>query len=318
MRIQKTLEIRRSEPRPRRARAAARRLTATLIAVAFAFAQAPSLATAADLDAGPPKATHRPSRVAAQDTSEQALAHKAMGQVELAALALSTGLPEAASEQIQKAEALVAQLEREAPALNPTRHFKYGKISYSEKDRPADYYVPLFDDVFLVSDYKEALHALEGPDREVTDARVVEVALSARLRDVQKALVSAEASIAARQYAVAAHALGRVFEGAIRDERFDVEPIWTVHDNLALAQNLIREQHYDGARFALQHARDGLEELGQGDSDATSKAGFKRMNDEVAKLETELRSQDPTIAARTESMFSSWRRSVSGWFSTLT
>lgn len=313
MSIQEPVETRALEHSPRRAEAAARKLSAALIVLGIGFA--PLLASAAESGKGKPKPVSKPSPIEAQERSEQTLAHKMMGHINLASVALSTGLPDAASEHIQKAGKLAAQLEREAPAVSTSRHFKYGKISYSEKAQTMNYYVPVFDDVFLVSDYKETLHAFRNADLEVTDAGVVEVTLSADLRDVKKALAEAQAKIAAKQYVEAKRALGGVFKDAIREERIVDEPIWTVHDNLALAQNLIREQHYDAARFALQRARKGLEKLEQRNSDEKVKAEFKQMNDEVAKLDADLLSQDPTISERAEAIFSSWRRSMSSWFS---
>lgn len=286
-------------------------LAGALIVIASVLA--PVLASAKE--AAGAKAAGKSPTVEAQDSAERTLAHKMMGHVNLASVALETGLPEAASEHIQKAEKLAVQLEREAPTVVSQRHFKYGKLSYSVNDRVTDYYVPIVDDVFLVSDYEETFHAFENADRDATDAGIVEVTISADLREVKKALVEAKAKIAAKKFGEANTALRDIFKHSIREERIIDEPIWAVHDNLVLAQNLIREKHYDGARFALQHARTNLGKLEKGKSDEKTKAEFKKMSGEIENLEADLRTQDPTLSQRADAIFSSWRRSVTGWFS---
>jgi hypothetical protein len=248
-----------------------------------------------------------------QREQDRMLVHKMMGQINLAAVALDTKLPEAARANLDRASALAAQLEGTAPEVQSKTQLKYGKVSYNFENQAKNYYVPIVDDLFLLSDYKSTFHAWKSrSDIDETDAGVVLVTVSADLREIQKALDDAKTKLDAKEFAAAGAALNSIYADAIVDEVAVTDPLWAVHDNLALAQNLIREEHYKAARFALQHARKELAKLEKQRPEDTG--SIQQLDASIAKVEGELRQKDPSLTQRIDGTVASWMTTVRSWF----
>lgn len=253
--------------------------------------------------------------IAAQRAEMQTLAHKMMGHITLAAVALDLGLTEEARTHVETADGLAAQLAREAPGLRTETQLDYGKISYAVGGRSKDYYVPIMDDLFLLSDYDTTFHVWKDrTDVEETDAGVGRITIDADVREVQKALGRARAQIDAGQSAAAADSLAGIFRDAVVEETVIGEPLWAVHDNLALARNLVREGQYGAARYALGHARKSLALLEKQPASDQASASFEKMDHEIGVLEGELASKDPSLAARADARLYTWMNTVRSWF----
>jgi uncharacterized FlaG/YvyC family protein len=256
------------------------------------------------------------AKLTAQREATRALAHKMMGHINLASVALDTRLPEAAQDHVKKAESLAAQLRNSAPEVQEQMQFKYGKVSYTVDDQSKNYYVPVVDDLFLLSEYKNTFHTWkESADIDETDAGVVWLTLSIDIREAEKALQDAEAKIEAKDYKGASDVLAQIFKDALVDEVVFTDPIWAVHDNLALAKNLIDEEHYDGARYALEHARKELGKLEKDHAGQKGSESFKKMSDQIAELQGELKKKDPSVSERVHARFAGWTNTVESWFS---
>lgn len=254
------------------------------------------------------------AKLAAQRESAHNLAHKMMGHVNLASVALDTRLPKAAQEHVKKAESLAARLASSAPELRAQMQYKFGKVSYTVDDESKDYYVPVVDDVFLLSDYKTTFHVWkDNPDIKETDAGVVWLGLSMDIRQVQKALKDAETKIVAKDYEGASQALTQIFKDAIVDEVVFGDPILAVYDDLALAKNLIGEGHYDAARHALQNARESLGKAEKKSSDEKQSASIEKMSEQIAKFEKELEQKDPSLTEQVSARLSGWMSTVESW-----
>jgi hypothetical protein len=249
----------------------------------------------------------------AQREQERTLVHKMMGHINLAAVALDTSLPDAAREHLERASALAAQIDEVAPQLQSKTQFKYGKVSYEFEDHAKNYYVPIIDDLFLLSDYKSTFHAWKSrTDIDETDAGVVLVTVRADIREIEKGLQEAEKKLDAKEFAAAGEALNDIYEDAIVDETEITDPLWAVHDNLALAQNLLREENYDSARFALRHARKELGKLKKERPADTE--SIQKLDASIAKVEGELEQKDPSLTQRIDRTVASWMTTVRSWF----
>lgn len=256
------------------------------------------------------------AKLTAQREVTRALAHKMMGHINLASVALDTRLPEAAQDHVKKAESLAAQLRNSAPEVREQMQFKYGKVSYTVDDQAKSYYVPVVDDLFLLSEYKNTFHIWkESADIDETDAGVVWLTLSIDIREAEKALQDAESKIEAKDYKGASDVLAQIFKDALVDEVVFTDPIWAVHDNLALAKNLIDEEHYSGARYALEHAREDLGKLEKDRAGQKESESFKKMSDQIAELQNELEKKDPSVSERVHTTFAGWTNTVESWFS---
>lgn len=255
------------------------------------------------------------TKLVAQQAATRALAHKMMGHINLASVALDAHLLEAAKQQVEKAESLAAQLRNSARELQGQTQFMYGKVSYTLDDRSKSYYVPVVDDLFLASDYESTFHGWkDDTNMKETDAGVVWLTVSIDLRQVEKALQDAESKLEAEDYGGASDALAQIFKDAIADEIVLADPIWAVHDNLAFAKNLIDEGHYDAARYALKHAHEELGKLEKDHSGGKESEAFEKMKGEIASLQSELKQRDPSVFEQIGAVFSGWVNTLESWF----
>jgi hypothetical protein len=276
------------------------------------FAAAPALATGTP-KAGKSQAPDLQKKLDLQRDQQQTLVHKMMGHINLAALSLDMKMSDAARDHLDRATALVAQLEETAPEVDSDTQLKYGKLSYNVVDEVKDYYVPIVDDIFLLSDYAPTFHAWQDRvDIDEVDAGTVLVTVRADLREIGKALGEAKQKLDAKQYDAAAGALSDIYRDSIVEEVAIDDPLWAVHDNLALAQNLINEDQYDSARFALDHARSQLEQLKK-DRPAEAER-IQTLDASVVKVENELSRKDPGLTQRAKSSIASMMATVRSWF----
>ena len=178
-------------------------------------------------------------------------AHKMMGHINLAYLALDIDLPKEAMAHIDKAEALAGRLKADAPSLTDKSVFKYGKVSYTSQDTVKNYYVPVVDDVFLLSDYDTVYRHFQELDLNETDAGIVELEILVDLRTIEPALEAAKQDINKKNYEKAKIALAGIFKDAVVEEVVVTDPLLVVYDNLGLAQNFIQNGQYASARYTL-------------------------------------------------------------------
>lgn len=250
-----------------------------------------------------------------QATHDEALAHKMMGHISLAEMALAMDLPEEASMQIDRAKGLQETLSADRPALTIDSNFEYGKITYDDESVIKDQYIPVIDDVLLVSDYAGIYSHGKTIDIDQQSAGVMHLSVSVDLRQVQAALTQATRAIDSEDYVAAESALANVFKNAIVDEEEIDDPRLLIAENLSLAKAFVNEKQYDSARLTLDHVKDHLkvarEQLLPGTDDAT----LDKFADELDQMRADLRKKDPSLLARISTRLSDWGEAVSGWFS---
>lgn len=241
-------------------------------------------------------------------------AHKMMGHIHLAALALNIDLPKEALTHIDKAEALAGRLKADAPSMTINSEFKYGKVTYQSKDTVKNYYVPIVDDIFLLSDYDAVYRHLQSIDLNETDAGIADLEVLVDLRKIEPALEAAKQDVHKKQYEKAQTALTDIFKDAMVEETVVTDPLIVVYDNLALAQNFIRTGQYASARYTLKNVRIGLAQLEKEKMASPDAQSIKTLNKEITELEKELEKNDPTLMQRVAHKFSAWGKTVKAWF----
>lgn len=283
-----------------------------LLALAILFYGLPAFAE--------PQGQHKKNEpVAASPLEQERLAslmnaHKMMGHINLAYLALDIDMPKEALTHIDKAEALAGRLKANAPSLTIQSTIKYGKVSYASKDTAKNYYVPVVDDLFLLSDYDTVYRHLQSIDLKETDAGIVGLDLLVDLRKIAPALETAKADINKKNYEKAQTALAGIFKDAVVEETVLTDPLLVVYDNLALAKNFIQNGLFPSARYTLQNVKQGLAQLEKEKMESPKGDSVKKLNKEIAELETALAQKDPTLSQRVAHKFSAWMNTVKSWF----
>lgn len=148
------------------------------------------------------------------------------------------------------------------------------------------------------------VHGLEtrGKDSKVreTDAVMVHTHITLDVRKAISGLTEAQAALESGQPAKAEEALTAILNSTVGSEIAVTDPLHTVHDNLVLAENLLREKRYDAARFALAYAKKGLSDYNFLVHEPERKQHVERMRKDIDAFSDQLRKEDPRRCRRLE------------------
>jgi hypothetical protein len=272
-------------------------------------------ALAGQPDATATTAAETPDPFIQQATHDETLAHKMMGHISLAQMALSENLPDEARLQINRAKGLEETLAANRPELTIDSNFEYGKITYDDESVVKDHYIPVIDDVLLVSDYAGIYSHGKSIDVNQKSAGVMHLSVSVDLREVRNGLDRASAAIDKEDYVAADVALADVFQNAIVDEQEVDDPRLLIAENLALARAFVNEGQYDSARLTLDHVKDHLKIARKDKLAGIDTATLDKFADELDQMRADLRKKDPNMLARISTRLSGWSEEVSSWFS---
>lgn len=247
--------------------------------------------------------------VEVQREQTQSLAHKMMGHINLAKFALGLKFPSEAIHHIVKAQTIKDQLESQLPELKINSTFNYGKVTYADKHAVKEHYVPIVDDVLLISDYEMIFDHLQQLNWEEVSAGVVHVGISIDLREVKSALDESLKDINKKEYDKAQNALTAIFKNAIIAEEEIDDPVLSIAENMSLAKAFLNNGQYDKARFTFKSVQKRLANVSGVDNDVINK-----LSSDLNKLQAELRRKDPTLTESIDDRLDQWRKTFRVWF----
>ncbi|PSJ16707.1 YfdX family protein [Nitrosomonas supralitoralis] len=278
-----------------------------------AFFVLPSIAFATDASKNQPTKEKTPIELQREQTLQ--LTHKMMGHINLAQFALDIKLPDEASGYIKKAQAIQTELMTQSPELKINSSFKYGKVTYDGSQTIKERYVPVMDDILLISDYETIFkHSKEMGIKE-TDAGLVHINVMVDLAAVKTSLDNALQDISKKEYSQAQSALAAIFKSAIIDETEIDDPILAISGNLALAKAFLSERQYDKARFTLEYVQKRLSDAKNTSLSGVDQASVDKLSTDLDNLQAELKKEDPTLTQRISDQFDHWKKAVKGWTS---
>ena len=237
------------------------------------------------------------------------LAHKMLGHINLAKFALGIKLPREATHQIEKAQIIKTQLEEQLPERKIYSTFNYGKVTYDDKHTIKEHYVPVIDDILLISNCETIFEHLKELNLKETSASVVHVGISVDLREVKTALDTALQDIKKKEYGKAQSALTAIFKGAIIDEEEIDDPVLSIAENMALAKAFLNNGQYDKSRYTLKYIQKRLTSVSNIDRD-----NMNKFSDDLKNLKAELRMKDPTMTQSIGDQVDNWRKKFRNWF----
>lgn len=216
---------------------------------ALIFVQSCALFAAEKLETDAATEETAPALNAEQSQHFQTLTHKMMGHISLARFALAIKLPRQTGHQIEKAQIIAANLGSHWPESRINADFNYGKIDYTKNNRIKDYYVPVVDDVLLISDYEDIFNYLRTLNVQETGASLVRLKIAIHLNDIEAALDSALRSMLEyKKYEEAQQTLATTFNHAVIEEKEIEDPVLAISENLALAKAFLNNAQYDKSR----------------------------------------------------------------------
>lgn len=285
--------------------------TLTYVLILTAAFMLPGMTVAADVSKSPTVKAKTPIELQREHSKQ--LAHKMMGHINLAQFALGVMLPEEASVHIKKAQAIRTELAEQSPELKINSSFKYGKVTYDQSKTIKEHYVPVMDDMLLISDYETIFKHSKGVGLKETNAGLVHVMVKVDLIEVKTDLDTALKDINKKEYSKAQNALSAIFKGAIVDEEEIDDPALAISGNLALAKAYLSNEQYDKARLTLNYAQKRLTDAKNTILFKDEKATVSELSVDLDKLQAELRKEDPTITQRISDQLDQWRKTVKGW-----
>ena len=259
-------------------------------------------------------AEKKDTQIELQLEHSQSLAHKMMGHINLAKFTLASKLPREATHHIEKAQIIKTQLASQLPELKINSTFNYGNVTYADQHTIKEHYVPVVDDVLLISDYETIFEHLKERGVKATNASVVHLGISIDLREVKKALDTALRDINNRKYDAAQNALSAIFKDAIIHEEKIEEPILSVAENLALAKAFLNNEQYNKARLTLKYVQEHFNSTNGEGLSPFDQDSAKKLSVETNELQAELRRKDPTMTQSLHDRFDQWRKTVRKWF----
>jgi hypothetical protein len=235
-----------------------------------------------------------------------------IGHMSLALMALENGVLDVAGKDVDEALKLARNLEKSVPEFKSRDTLRFGKLTHEEESTARVFYIPIVDESFMV-------HGLDtrGGKREKireTDAKMVHVHVSLDIRKAISGLMDAKAALKKQDATAAEKALNGIMSAAVADEVIVSDPLHVAHDNLILAENLLREKRYDAARFALKYARKGFDDYGSRVHDPAQKQHAEQMQKDIDALSEQLRKEDPTTLQKAADTVKGWGATVKKWF----
>jgi hypothetical protein len=276
------------------------------IGIAPAFAQ--QAATPASVNTVQPSSST--TGAVKQEYSEaQQEAATMMGHVGIASIALSYNITDEAANNVQQALTIAQKLERQTVQLNAD-NLKFGKLKYhSASGTSQDYWLPVMNNSFIVSDLDSEYLKSKQPKAAEEDAQVINTNVLLNVKQVTDSLEKAATAISAKNYGDAQAALSNAEQSTFTDQIISELPLATARDNLGLARALVKSKDYDGASFALNHAKDALTEYQQ-TADSGKASQSKQLQTEISALQSEIAKDKPSVIASAERHIDNWMHKI--------
>ncbi|SET55565.1 YfdX protein [Nitrosomonas marina] len=239
--------------------------------------------------------------------SSLALANKMMGHISLAKFAMTIKMPRQTTHQIEKAQILRAILVSQLPEPRIEADFNYGKIDYAKNAQVKEHYVPVVDDVLLISDYEDIFDYLKTLNVQETDAGVVELKVAINLDDIKDALDNALQFIEQEEYDNAQQTLAAAFSSAVIEEKEISDPVLAISENLSLAKAFMNNGQYEKSRFTFKHVQALMNDALEAGIDESV---VNKYSGELDALQTALRKKDPSMARSIYDHIDEWIRVV--------
>jgi hypothetical protein len=231
-----------------------------------------------------------------------------MGHVGVANIALLYNMTDEATDNVQKALTIARKLEGQTTQLNADV-IKLGKLKYhsasGDTGATHDYWLPMANDTLVVTNLDSEYLKSKQPKAAEEDAQIVNTKVALNVKQVRDSLEKAASAISRRNYGDAQLALLNAEQSTFVDETISELPLVTARDNLALARELAKSKDYDGASFALNHAKDALKEY--------QKTVKKEKSAQVENLQTEISDLQMEIAKDKHSMAADFEKHISAW-----
>lgn len=251
---------------------------------------------------------------AAAATDPRVAAEAFIAHVNYARVALAMENKELAQQHIVQARTMNAIVTSALTEQRHVAHVEAGRVIYTFDTEHKYNYFPI--DLSAV-EFKEVS---DGPlwaknSLAVTDAEFVYLTLDLSNDKAEGYLAGAEVAIAAGNLREAQVKLGALTDAVVTIDAKVAMPLDKARDNIGIAQNFVKAQNYDGARYALAHADEALDAMRQDDTFKAQRPAIITMRQEITELRDIITRKDPTLLQKTGAQLDKWMKEVKSWAS---
>jgi hypothetical protein len=217
-----------------------------------------------------------------------------------------------AQQHITQAQSMITLIKGIAPEQRRIQSVQSGRIVY-EYDTPHKYhYFPVQTGPVQVKKMDNGMIWSKN-SLAVADADIVYLSLDLRGDQAETYLADAAAAITAKDFKGADSKLAALTEAVVTVDSKVTVPSDKARDNIALARNFIAGKNYDGARFALKHADEALNEMQTDDRFIGRRPMLTAMSKDISELQDYIGRNDPTMIEKADKKIDKWWNELSAW-----
>lgn len=286
-------------------------LMTTMLGTGFVLAQT-SYAAAADTIVGKTVTTSDAPISSEAVSDPRVAAQNFVAHVNYARVALAMKNADLAKQHIGQARNMVVLITGATTEQRRVQNVTAGRVNYTFDTVHKYNYFPLEAGPMKIKEVSD------GPlwaknSLAVSDAEIVTLTLDLSNDRAEAYLTEAEAYVRENKLVEAQIKLGELTDAVVSvDNRVSV-PIDKAHDNISIAQNFLRGRNYDGARYALGHADDALDEMQKDNAYKAHQAGLTEMRKEVKNMRDVITQKDPTLLQKSNARLDQWMKDLKTW-----
>ncbi len=210
-----------------------------------------------------------------------------LGHISMANIALLHDMYPEGIANVKLALKEARALEMQVAEFNSAQQLRFARISYTSQKGEHSYWIPVVNNALAVRTMDGDFIKSRKPDVVVSDARIVHYNVLLNTQHVRDQLEKADVALKRKEYDKAEQALELASQAMYRDAEVQDQPLEAIHDNLMLARDLADDKNYTGAAYALEHAKQDLEQFKRSSPDED----VKELGQEIAALDATLNQQ---------------------------
>jgi hypothetical protein len=232
--------------------------------------------------------------------------------VNFARVSLAMKNVELAKQHITQARNMVTLITGAPAEKRLVKEVESGRIMYQYDTEYKYHYFPIETGPVQVKQISNGSIWAKN-DLAVTDADIVYLTLDLTNDKAETYLAAAEKAITANNLKEADAQLAKLTDAVVTvDSRMSM-PSDKARDNIALARNFIAGKNYEGAKFALKHADEALDEMQNNDEYKIHRANIIILRQDVKDLQGYIEKRDPTMIQKADAKMDKWWKEMKSW-----
>lgn len=249
--------------------------------------------------------------IAEQKASD--IAENFVGNINFARVALAKHKGNRAEQHIVEARNLMEEIQNTPGAPRRISHIESARVVYKYDTDFKNHYFPIISNPQVVKEFGHgrpvwAKHALT-----MTDADIVYLTVDLRSNRAATQLDEAETYIKTGNFKAADAQLAKLTDEVVTVDDQTLAPVDRARGDIALARNFVSADNYTGARYALKHADDALDNMQKDDRYKTHRTDIATMRKDVKNLQNVITKKDPAMAEKASTQLDKWWSELKDW-----